>query len=161
MTVSRHTFATDPADLGPALWRKLGGKAHQLRAATRAADHFNALDGREDRNTGSWLMSCALNLAGDLADDLDAVARAMKDRPTETAATQRVAALRRQAHELHAAARAADHFLDQDSPEDHDTGSWLIATARELAARLAGEIDDHSGGARRIATALEPARGLP
>ena len=52
------------------------------------------------------------------------------------------------AHQL----RAADHFLDQDSPEDHDTGGWLIATARELATRLAGDIDDHSAGARRSLT---------
>lgn len=177
LPASRHAFATDPVDQGPALWRGLGARAHQLRAATRAADHFNALGGREDRNTGSWLMSCALNLAGELADELDALARAMKDRRAETAAVQRVAALRKRAHELHAAARAADHFLDQDSPEDLDTGGWLIATARELATRLAGDIDDHSGGARRalldklpveapdaglarrIAAATEPVRG--
>jgi hypothetical protein len=177
MPTSRHTFVTDPAEAGLALWRGLGARAHQLRATTRGADHFNALDNREDRNTGSWLMSCALGLAAELADDLDAVARAMKDRPADTAAVQRVSALRKSAHELHAAARAADHFLDQDTPEDHDTGSWLIATARELATRLAGDIDDHSGVvrrtaldrpaaephdaglARRIAAATEPVRG--
>ena len=46
------------------------------------------------------------------------------------------------AHQLHAAARAADHFLDQETHEDRDTGSWLMATARTLAERLAHEIDD-------------------
>lgn len=157
--VSRHSFATEAADTAPALWRGLGARAHQLRAATRAADHFNALPALEDRNTGSWLISCALNLAGELADDLDAVARALKDRPGDPATAQRIAALRRRAHELHAATRAADRYLDQDTPEDRETGCWLIATACDLAARLAGDIDDQGGVARRAALdkpALEP-----
>ncbi|HSM20571.1 MAG TPA: hypothetical protein VK876_00020, partial [Rubrivivax sp.] len=59
--------------------RQLGSRAHQLRAATRAADHFNALDSDEDRNTGSWLMSCALALSADLAEDVDGLARSLKE----------------------------------------------------------------------------------
>ena len=40
--------------------RQLGSRAHQLRAATLAADHFNTLQDTQDKDTGSWLMSCAL-----------------------------------------------------------------------------------------------------
>jgi hypothetical protein len=130
-----------------------------LRAATRAADHFNALDTLEDRNTGSWLMSCALALSADLASDIDGLARSLKERPVDAALQARVSALRVRTHQLHAAARAADHFLDQDSREDRDTGSWLIATASSLALKLASEIDDNTVPARRQAlekTSIEP-----
>lgn len=132
--------------------RLLGARAHQLRATTRAADHYNAQDGTEDRNTGSWLMSCALQLAEELAADIDGFARALRDSPADaTALRQTVAALRVRAHQLHAAARAADHFLDQDTHEDRDTGSWLVATAQGLAQKLAGEIDDSVAPLRRPA----------
>src|SRR5687768_5978169 len=135
----------------PHAWlRQLGARAHQLRAATRAADHFNAQDTPEDRNTGSWLMSSALVLAEELAADIDGLARGLKERPADAALQQRVAGLRVRAHQLHAATRAADHFLDQDTPDGRDTGGWLIATALSLAQKLAGEIDDSTlPGTRR------------
>ena len=155
----RAAFVADTdTDAQPAL-RALGTRAHQLRATTRAADHDNSQDSSEDRNTGSWLMSCALGLAEDLARDVDGVARSLKDRPTDSGTLQRVSSLRVRAHQLHAAAKAADHFLDQDNHEDRDTGSWLIATAFGLAQKLASEIDDSVSVVRRPAldkTALEP-----
>ena len=129
--------------------RQLGSRAHQLRAATRAADHYNALDKAEDRDTGSWLISCALGLADDLACDINGLARSFKEGPAEAASQQAVAGLRVRAHQLHAAVRAADHFLDQETNEDRDTGSWLIACALGLATKLAAEIDDCVAPARR------------
>lgn len=148
-----------PGDAIHQALRQLGARAHQLRAATRAADHFNALDSNEDRNTGSWLMSCALALSADLADDIDGLARSLKEHPVDTALQSRVSALRVRTHQLHASARAADHFLDRDTREDRDTGSWLIATASSLAQKLASEIDDNTVPARRASldkAALEP-----
>ena len=129
--------------------RQLGNRAHQLRAATRAADHFTSLDSDEDRNTGSWLMSCALALAEELAADIDSLARSIKQSTSEPAQLQNVAALRVHAHQLHAAARAADHYLDQETHEDRDTGSWLIACALRLAEKLAAQIDDNVAPSRR------------
>lgn len=131
------------------LLRQLGARAHQLRAATRAADHYNAQDQAADRDTGSWLMSSTVGLAADLAADLDSLARAIKERQSDAALLARLSPLRVRAHQLHAAAKAADHFLDQDSREDQDTGSWLIATANALAVKLAAELDDTVPGARR------------
>lgn len=175
----RAAFVADADPDAPQALRALGARAHQLRATTRAADHYNAQDSSEDRNTGSWLMSCALGLAGDLAQDVDSVARSLKERPTDTVTLQHVSSLRVRAHQLHAAAKAADHFLDQDSHEDRDTGSWLIATAYSLAQKLASEIDDsvsmvrrpavdktgiepHDAGfARRVKGATAPARSAP
>jgi hypothetical protein len=139
--------------------RRLGSRAHQLRAATRAADHFNALDREDDRNTGSWLMSCALALSADLADDIDGLARSLREQPVDAALQAKVSGLRVRTHQLHAAARAADHFLDQESTEDRETGSWLIATASSLAQKLAAEMDDNVLPQRRQQvdkTALEP-----
>jgi hypothetical protein len=72
---------------------------------------------------------------------------------------QRVATLRVRAHQLCAAARAADHFLDQDTREDRETGSWLVATAMGLANKLSSELDDSATPTRRPAidkTAQEP-----
>ncbi len=129
--------------------RQLGARAHQLRAATRAADHFNARDTAEDLNTGSWLMSSVLVLAADVAADLDSLARTIKERPADANLRQAVANLRVRAHQLHAAARAADHFLDQDTREDKETGGWLVATALTLADKLTSEIDDSTVPARR------------
>jgi hypothetical protein len=132
-----------PTPDDPHAWlRELGSRAHQLRAATRAADHFNGLDTPEDRNTGSWLMNSAVTIADELAADIDGLARGLKERPADAALQQRVAALRVRAHQLHAAARAADHFLDQDTLDGRDTGGWLIATAMNLAHKLASELDD-------------------
>ena len=139
--------------------RRLGSRAHQLRAATRAADHFNALQNARDKDTGSWLMSCALALSADLAEDIDGLARSLREQPVDTALQTKVSGLRVRMHQLHAAARAADHFLDQESTEDHETGSWLIATASSLAQKLAAELDDNVLPQRRQLvdkTALEP-----
>lgn len=175
-----RTPSTRPAateDSRYAALRELGSRAHQVRAATRAADHFMALGVAEDRDTGSWLMSCAVSLAADVASDIDGIARSLKDSPVDTTFSQAVQSLRVRAHQLHAAARAADHFLDQDSHEDRDTGSWLVATARGLAEKLAAEIDDGAsllkrpadGGVieahdaalvRRVAQATAPVRGV-
>ncbi len=163
----------------PHAWlRQLGARAHQLRAATRAADHFTGQDTTEDRNTGSWLMSSALGLAAELAADIDGLARGLKERPADAMFAQRVAALRVRAHQLHAATRAADHFLDQDTLDGRDTGGWLIATALGLAQKLACEIDDSAlpaarrqgadklvaeaqdaSVARRVSAAVPPMRG--
>ena len=147
-----HAETIDLNDPHKAL-RQLGARAHQLRAATRAADHFNARDTAEDRNTGSWLISTALALAKDVAADIDNLARAIKERPADAALRNVVAGLRVRAHQLHASARAADHFLDQDTREDQDTGGWLVATALSLANKLAAEIDDSAQPARRPAGA--------
>jgi hypothetical protein len=122
--------------------REMGSRAHQLRAATRAADHYMAQGVEADRDTGSWLMNTAVTLAAEVAADVDGLARSLKEAPVDAAFAQAVQSLRVRSHQLHAAARAADHFLDQEAHEDRDTGSWLMATARTLAERLAHEIDD-------------------
>ena len=129
--------------------RLLGARAHQLRAPTRAADHYNAQDLQSERDTGSWLISSAVGLAEDLAADIDGLARSAKDRQADAALLARISPLRVLAHQLHAAVKAADHFLDQDSREDQDTGSWLIATANALAVKLSAELDDSVAGVRR------------
>jgi hypothetical protein len=129
--------------------RQLGALAHQVRAGTRAADHFIAMGVAADRDTASWLMSTAVDQSTELARELDGLARGLKDAPTDVAFMQAVQALRVRAHQLHAAARAADHFLELEEPEDHDTGSWLIASARGLADRLAAGIDDAGGSLKR------------
>lgn len=143
--------ADGTADDTHAALREIGTRAHQLRASTRAADHFNALDTDEDRSTGSWLISSALVLARELASDLDGMARLLREHGTDSGLSTTVAALRMRAYQVQAAARAADHYLDQDSPEDRETGSWLIATAQGLAQKLAGEIDDSARPLRRPA----------
>ncbi len=129
--------------------RELGSRAHQLRAATRAADHYCGLDGEADRSTGSWLMSCAVGLAAELAADVDGLARALRDAAPDASLEQVVAGVRVRAYQLHAAARAADHFLDQDNHEDRETGSWLIACALGVALKLAAELDNSVTPARR------------
>ena len=152
------SISTDAAEAAHTL-RQLGARAHQLRATTRAADHYNAQDQPADRDTGSWLMSSSVGLAAELAADLDALARTTKERQADAALLALLSPLRVRAHQLHAAAKAADHFLDQDSREDQDTGSWLIATAQALAVKLAAEMDDSVPGVRREAlnkSALEP-----
>ena len=156
--------------------RRLGGQAHQLRAATRAADHFIGCGRDEDRDTGSWLIACALDLATELASELDAVGRAQRAAATDDALATQVQSLRKRAHQLQAATRAADHFLDQDHIADRDTGSWLIACAMGLAGKLASDLDDgiaplstpavhtvidHQDSAmlRRVAATAAPRRG--
>ncbi len=146
-----HTPRAAWAEEGPSrhqALRELGARAHQLRAATRAADHFTARGDERDTHTGTWLMSCALALAQDLAEDIDALARSFRDSPDSTLQPT-VAALRVRAHQLHAATRAADHYLEQDTPDERQTGSWLVATALGLATKLAAELDDGGAAPRR------------
>lgn len=131
------------------LMRQLGGRAYQLLAAARGADHFIAQESLEDRDTGSWLISCAVGLAEELAADLDAMGRTLKNGSGDVALVQGLPKLRTRAHQLHAATRAADHFLEQDNNVDRSTGSWLIACALGLADRLANEIEDLANGMRR------------
>jgi hypothetical protein len=141
----------------PTLLRALGARAHQARAATRAADHYLAQDHRDAHDTGAWLLASAVALAADLALDLDGLARTLKERNAEPALQQRLVPLRAQAHQLHAATRAADRFLEQDNHDDRDTGGWLVPMAQQLAARLAAGIDDTLNSARRPAAADKPA----
>ena len=129
--------------------RRLGARAHQLRAATRAADHFAGQDTEEDRSTASWLMSCALGLASELASDIDGLARSVRPAAGDASLQRAVASVRVRAHQLHAASRAADRFLEQESAEDRETGSWLIATAQGLAVKLAEELDNSVVPVRR------------
>ncbi|MBS0445782.1 MAG: hypothetical protein JSR59_07520 [Proteobacteria bacterium] len=46
-----------------------------------------------------------------------------------------------QAYQLHAAARAADHYLGLDDARDRETGAWLISCAFGIAAELAADLD--------------------
>lgn len=131
------------------MMRQLGGRAYQLLAATRAADHFIAREGEEDRDTGSWLISCAVTLADELADDLDAMARNIRASANDPSLAQGFQKLRTRAHQLHAATRAADHFLEQDNNVDRSTGSWLIACALGLADKLANELEELANDMRR------------
>ncbi|MBE2243271.1 MAG: hypothetical protein IAE86_10985 [Burkholderiaceae bacterium] len=131
------------------MMRQLGGRAHQLLAATRAADHFIAQESDADRDTGSWLISCAVTLADELADDLDGMARNIRASAADPALSLGFQRLRVRAHQLHAATRAADHFLEQESNLDRSTGSWLIACALGLADKLANELEELANGMRR------------
>jgi len=131
------------------MMRQLGGRAYQLLAAARAADHFIAQESIEDRDTGSWLIACAVGLAEELAADLDGLAKNLKASASDPVLSQGFQKLRARAHQLHAATRAADHFLDQDNNVDRSTGSWLIACALGLADKLANELEDLANGMRR------------
>lgn len=147
-------FPGGPDDAGKAteaypMMRQLGGRAYQLLAAARAADHFIAQESAEDRDTGSWLIACAVGLATDMAADLDGLAKNLKASGSDPAMAGSFQKLRARAHQLHAATRAADHFLDQDNNVDRSTGSWLIACALGLADKLANELEDLANGLRR------------
>lgn len=131
------------------MMRQLGGRAYQLLAATRAADHFIAQESDADRDTGSWLISCAVTLADELAADLDGMARNIRASAADAALSLGFQRLRVRAHQLHAATRAADHFLEQDSSVERSTGSWLIACALGLADKLANELEELANGMRR------------
>lgn len=149
--------STKPASAGSAgkpsetypMMRQLGGRAYQLLAAARAADHYIAQESDEDRDTGSWLIACAVGLAEELAADLDGLAKNLKASGSDPAMSQGFQKLRARAHQLHAATRAADHFLDQDNNVDRSTGSWLIACALGLADKLANELEELANGLRR------------
>ena len=145
---ARPATAAKGGDAYPML-RQLGGRAYQLLAAARGADHFIAQESAEDRDTGSWLIACAVGLAEDLAADLDGLAKNLKANTGEANPAQAFQKLRARAHQLHAATRAADHFLEQDNNVDRSTGSWLIACALGLADKLANELEDLANGMRR------------
>lgn len=140
--------AAKPGEAYP-MMRQLGGRAYQLLAAARAADHFIAQESAEDRDTGSWLIACAVSLAEDMAADLDGLAKNLKASGSDPVMSNGFQKLRARAHQLHAATRAADHFLDQDNNVDRSTGSWLIACALGLADKLANELEDLANGLRR------------
>ena len=140
--------ATKPGDAYP-MMRQLGGRAYQLLAAARDADHFIAQESLEDRDTGAWLISCAVGLAEELAADLDAMGRNLKAGGADAALVLSFQKLRARAHQLHAATRASDHFLEQDNSVDRSTGSWLIACALGLADKLANELEELANGMRR------------
>ena len=112
--------ATKPGDAYP-MMRQLGGRAYQLLAAARGADHFIAQESLEDRDTGAWLISCAVGLAEELAADLDAMGRNLKAGGADAALVLSFQKLRARAHQLHAATRASDHFLEQDNSVDRST----------------------------------------
>lgn len=147
-----------PADTYPML-RQLGGRAYQLLAAARAADHFVAQESDEDRNTGSWLISCAVGLAEELSADLDTLGRNLKAGGADASTASGLQKVRARSHQLHAATRAADHFLEQDNSVDRSTGSWLIACALGLADKLANELEDLANGMRRAPGDVVPVPG--
>jgi hypothetical protein len=132
------------------LLRRLGGLAYQLRATARAGDHFLAQDNRDDRDTGGWLISCAVSVAEEVTQELDGLAYSVRERPADGGLTGPVQKLRARAHQLKALSRGADHFLDQDSAEDRSTGSWLVACALAMADKLAAELDDLASNLKRV-----------
>lgn len=138
--------------------RRLGALAHQTRASLRAADRFVTQGSPEDRDNASWLVCTAVELAHEVADDLDGLAKGLREAGTDTARHMALAPWRKIAHQLHAACRAADLYLEQDSRDDQDTGTWLIASALGLAHRLAGALDDGVGA---WAVAEPPKRVAP
>jgi hypothetical protein len=125
--------------------RRLGALAHQTRASLRAADRFVTQGSPEDRDSASWLVCTALELAREVADELDGLAKGLREAGSDAARQQALAPWRKIAHQLHAACRAADVYLEQDSRDDQDTGTWLVASALGLADRLAGALDDGVG----------------
>jgi len=141
------------------LMRQLGGRAYQLLAAARAADHFIAQEGAEDRETGTWLIACAVGLAEELSTDLDGMAKNLRTAPSDATIAQPFQKLRARVHQLHAATRAADHFLEQDNNVDRSTGSWLIACSLGLADKVASELEEVANGLRRSAGESGPAAG--
>lgn len=152
--------ASGPADEAYQLLRRLAGVGYQLRAATIAGDRFLTADDESDRDTGVWLISCALSLAEEITLEIDGLAKTWKQRGSDPAASTALHQLRIRAHQLHAAAKAADHFLDEDNPDDRGTGSWLVATALALADKLAGETEDLASMLKRPA-AVEAAAAAP
>jgi hypothetical protein len=138
--------------------RRLGGLAHQTRASLRAADRFVTTGSAEDRDSASWLVCTAVELAREVADELDGLARGLREAGTDASRQQALAPWRKVAHQLHAACRAADVYLEQESRDDRDTGTWLVASALALADRLAGALDDGVGA--WAAAASEPAKRI-
>jgi hypothetical protein len=146
--------SSDTRDLGDephAMLRALGARAHQVHSCIRAADRYSANDTSDDRTTASWLMSTAMGMSGELAADTDRLARRLREQAGRNDLVSVVAGLRKRAYQLQAVAKAADHFLEQDSREDQQHGTWLVATAQTLAHRLAADLDDQSTPPRRTA----------
>ena len=133
--------------------RQLGGRAYQVRAVVRAADYFAAQSSIADRDTGSWLIACAVETSQELAMDLDSLAKSLREGAMETGRSHVLQKLRARAHQLHAAARAADHFLEQDNSEQRSTGSWLVACGLGLADALASELEDLASRLKRPSSA--------
>ena len=122
--------------------RQLGALAHQARAALRAADRFVAQDHGQAMEIAGWLVCTAMDLAHEVAEDIENMARDLSVSSSPAQQLDALAPVRRAAHQLHAACRAADLFLEQDSSQDRDAGTWLIASARTLADRLTAALDD-------------------
>lgn len=141
------------------LLRRLAAVGYQLRAATVAGDRYLTQDNDADRDTGGWLISCAVALAEEITVEIDGLAKSWKQRPGDTAVAAGLHKLRIRAHQLHAAAKAADHFLDEDNSDDHTTGSWLVACALGLADKIAGETEDLASLIKRAGA--EPAAAAP
>lgn len=145
--------------------RQIGALAHQARASLRAADRFVTQGPADDADTASWLVSTAVDLTQEVAEELDGLARGLRDAGAEALQLQALAPWRRTAHQLRAACRAADLFLEQESREDRDTGAWLVASARTLSDRLAAALDDGVGRwaaaepVRRVAAPMRSAAG--
>lgn len=129
--------------------RRLAALGYQVRATLTAADRFLAQDNDTDRDTAVWLVSAGLALSEEIALDIDGFAKTFKAKPGEPAQGQAVHKLRMCAHQLQASVRAADHFLDQDSSEDREHGSWLVASALALSDKLAGETEDLASALKR------------
>ncbi|MCB1994602.1 MAG: hypothetical protein H6933_16015 [Burkholderiaceae bacterium] len=150
------------ADAQQQTLRQLGALAHQARATLRAADRFVAQGGAPDLDTASWLVSTAVDLAHEVAGELDGLARGLRETGAEGQQLLALAPWRRAAHQLHAACRAADLFLEQESRDDRDAGTWLVASARNLADRLAAALDDGVGAraaAEPVRRVAAPVRG--
>jgi hypothetical protein len=155
-TASRSPSTAVNADDPHGALRTMGARAHQLRAALRAADHYSSQGAADERDTGSWLISSALDLAQDVVADIDSLARQLKDQSADAALQQTISGLRVRTHQLLASTRAADHFLDQDNHEDRETGGWLVASAHGLAVKLASAFDDSSTPVRRGQADVKP-----
>lgn len=140
---------------GDSPWRTLGTRAHQMRALTRAADHYLAT-GDGGRHTACWLISGACELSVDAASELDALAHSLREAGVDASRMQQVQRLRVRAHRLQAMLHAADHFLEQDAAEDADTGSWLVSCAVGGAKQFASEIDDCSPLVERVESRRAP-----
>jgi hypothetical protein len=149
-----------PAEEAYQLLRKLAGMGYQLRASLVGGDRFLAQDKTDDQDTGVWLVSCALMLADEITVEIDGLAKQWKPRAADAGLSASLLRLRTRAHQLQAAVRAADHFLDQDSAEDNTNGSWLVACAMNLAEKLASETEDlasaikHAGSEAPAATTV-------
>jgi len=136
--------------------RRLGALAHQTRASLRAADRFVTQGGAQHHEAANWLVCTAVEMSGEVADDLDGLAKGLREAGSDALRQQTLAPWRKIAHQLHAACTAADVYLEQESRDDHDTGAWLVASALGLADRLASALDDGVG----VWASAEPAKRI-